>query len=371
MLRNAVILVVVCSACLIGGEWIVRWVAPQDLIRPNRRIWRPDETIGWRHVESTDTRINTGERKVRFLTDSDGYRIGETASNAADGAEIEVLVIGDSFVEATAVEYERSFAGILEKLLSRRTGLSVRVFDDGVGGWDPNQYLKETEIALSKHRYDFGIVCLFLGNDLVSRRQDSWSPDIVSQRHSFRLPQSLSFREVKDALIYPVNDVLKTRSQLWVLFKTTIRSVSLNLGLAEGQVPEKYQKAKRNSVVWNVTSDIAFDIEALFEQAGTPVLFVLLPESFQVYPELWHEWVRSGAIPADSVDLELPNRLLVNAFESRGMVLHDALAYLRARAYDGEPVYGKVDRHFSPAGHEAMAKFLLEVIVESGMLEGE
>jgi hypothetical protein len=370
LLRNILLFAVVCSACLIASEYVVRWVAPQDLIRPNRQIWRPDNEIGWRHVEGTDTRINTGERTVRFRTDTDGYRIGENAAAAADSADVQVLLLGDSFVEATAVPWEQSFTGVLQNLLERRTGLSVRVVNDGVGGWDPNQYLKEAHIALEKQRYDLGIVFLYLGNDLVSQRQDTWSPDIVSERHPFRWPRSLSFREMEDALIYPINDVLKTRSQLWILAKRSGISVLRRLGLAEDTVPEIYQIAKRDSlVVWEVTSEIFLDIESRFVQAGTPVLFVLLPQSFQVEREVWQDWIRSAGVPVDSVDLELPNYVLANAFESRGMVLHDALYFLRVKAQEAEPLYGKVDRHFSPTGHEAMAEFLLETIIESGILE--
>ena len=372
MARNILLFAVVCSACLVAGEYVVRWVAPQDLVRPNRQIWRPDEEIGWRRVEGTDTRINTGERTVRFRTDPDGYRIGEDAELDVDRADVQVLLLGDSFVEATAVPWEQSFTGVLQNLLERRTGLSVRVVNDGVGGWDPNQYLKEAHIALEKQRYDLGIVFLYLGNDLVSQRLDTWSPDIVSGRHPFRWPRSLSFREMEDALIYPIHDVLKTRSQLWMLARRSGISALRRLGLAENTVPQKYQNAKRDSlVIWGVTSDIFLDIEDRFAQSGTPVLFVLLPESFQVYPQLWQDWLLSAGVPVDSVDLEMPNRQLADAFESRGMVLHDALDYLRVRAQEAEPLYGKVDRHFSPTGHEAMAEFLLGTIVESGVLEND
>jgi hypothetical protein len=370
LLRKFLLLLFVGSACLIAGEFVVRRVAPQDLVRPNRHIWRPDDEIGWRHVEGTDTRINTGERTVRFRTDTNGYRIGEDEEPEEDLADVQVLLLGDSFVEATAVPWEQSFAGVLERLLERRTGLSVRVVCDGVGGWDPNQYLRETQIALEKKRYDLGIVFLYLGNDLVSQRQDTWSPDVVSARHPLRWPRSLSFREMEDALIYPIDDLLKTRSQLWMLAKRASRYASRRLGLTDDMVPEEYQIAKRDSLpAWEVTSEIFFDIEDRFARAGTPVLFVLLPQSFQVYREVWEDWIRSAGVPIDSVDLELPNHALADAFESRGMVLDDALDFLRVKAREAEPLYGKVDRHFSPTGHEAMAEFLLETIIESGILE--
>ena len=107
-----------------------------------------------------------------------------------------------------------------------------------------------------------------------------------------------------------------------------------------------------------MTSGIAEEIEALFADHATPALFVLIPTSYQVYPGRFEAFVDQLGISPDSVDLEQPNRLLSAAFERHGLKLDDPLPFLREEAAMAEPLYGNVDRHFSPAGHELMGEYL-------------
>lgn len=63
-----------------------------------------------------DTRINTGEREVRLLTDAAGHRIGP---DPRPEATYRVLALGDSYQAALQVEHEQTFTALLERRLTR------------------------------------------------------------------------------------------------------------------------------------------------------------------------------------------------------------------------------------------------------------
>jgi hypothetical protein len=63
-------------ASLVVVETLVRLLAPQSLILLRPDIIIPTEQLAWRHAPDVDTRVNTGEREIRWTTDDQGMRIG-------------------------------------------------------------------------------------------------------------------------------------------------------------------------------------------------------------------------------------------------------------------------------------------------------
>src|SRR4029450_2715482 len=125
----------------------------------------PTEQLAWRHALNVDTRVNTGEREIRWRTDDQGMRIGGDLSNPS---EMTRVALGDSYLEAMQVEYEDTMTALLEKRLSSRLGRSMRILNTGVGGWDPNQYRIQLEKIIGTRRINGVVVFVFLGNDIIS-----------------------------------------------------------------------------------------------------------------------------------------------------------------------------------------------------------
>lgn len=363
MIRNLVALCIAIVVSLLLGEVAIRIAAPQQLIIPNHQLWRPDPETGWRHVENTRTQINTGEGTVHFVTDAEGYRIDTIPAPEPPDRAFRILVIGDSFVEATAVEQRNAFPAVLEQRLNA-IGTPTVVVNDGVGAWDPNQYLKETSIALSRHKYDLGIVCLYVGNDILSTRVSEFSPQVVSKRPSFRWPHSMSRSEWIDALIYPLNDWLEQRSHLFVFVKSRLGNLLSRLGLSSAYFPEIFRISEAHSECWAVTAAICQDVAKQFAEKKTPVLFILLPTRYQVTRSQFEDYVHLFDIPPDSVDALQPNRLLSAAFAADSLSLLDPLVYFSQYREPHPPLYGQVDGHLSGAGHVAVADFLVPWALE-------
>ncbi len=337
------------------AEAAVRVVAPQQLITIRPDLWQPADTVGWLHRPGVSTEINTGERTVSIHTDLDGFRVGEDG-RVSEGAE--VLILGDSFIEALQVEYEQSVSGFLQETLPALAGQPVAVRNAAVGGWDPDQYVLRAETLLAERSYALVITAVYLGNDIIDRRRDYVAPREAVTRHSLRLPRRLSREEFINAILAPVNDLLEIRSHLYLLFKNRLQTVRMKLGLAVLTFPPPFLKSEADSVRWDLTADLFEEIGDLAVESGARALFVLVPTPFQVDSADLAIYVRGYDLDPNLIDLDQPNRRLVADLTSRGLTVYDPLLAFRAAHDQGELLYGTVDQHFSPAGNELFASLV-------------
>ena len=112
------------------GQSVYVWTDPIRGVAhiPGARSRRPDSTGA--HIE-----IN-----------SDGMRGPEVSRRAAPGT-YRIALLGDSFIEAFEVPYDRTVGEVLERRLAELRGAPVEVLNFGVGGYGTTQ-----EYLTLKHR---------------------------------------------------------------------------------------------------------------------------------------------------------------------------------------------------------------------------
>jgi lysophospholipase L1-like esterase len=348
-----------CFAALVG-EAAVRVVAPQQLILIRPDLWQPADTVGWTHRPNVNIEINTGERTVPVLTDSRGFRVGPSGPSTGD---TQILILGDSFMEALQVPYEESVAGLLEAALPKELGRPVAIRNAGVGGWDPDQYLLRARALLPSDPYDLVITVLYLGNDVIAARRDYLPPRQPVERYRFHLPRRLSGSELTDAILRPVNDLLEVRSHSYVLVKNRLQTLRMEVGLAAIPFPAQFLTSESETSRWALTADLCDEIGDLAAEHGARALFVFVPTPFQVDPADLMRQARGFDLDLESIDLEQPNRKLGAELTSRGLQVLDPLAEFRAAHAAGQRLFGSVDQHFSSAGNELLARVVAPVSV--------
>ena len=337
------------AVALVIGEAITRVLAPQQLILIEPGVWQPVDTIGYTFRAGLDRSLNTGERTVRLITDRDGFRVGSAGRVVADSA---IMLMGDSFLGALQVEYEQSLPGIMQQELPGTLGFPVAIRNAAVPGWDPAQYFYRTRTLVGQDKYQLVVVGVYVGNDAVARPLRPVPPikPIISRR--FRWPRRVSWAELVDAWLRPFNDVMETHSHLFVLAKKQFQTVLMRVGLTPEYFPVEFRRSEASSPRWNNTADILKRLATAADP--TPTLFVLIPTPFQVDSAVFTQYLAGFDIDPATVDLDQPSVLLGAALESRGLRVLDALPRFRELTAAGRSLYGQVDRHLTPAGHQAL-----------------
>jgi hypothetical protein len=344
-------------------EILVSLVYPQELIVLRPDIWQAvDDGRGHGFVPNQDTRINTGEREIRLLTDAEGFRIGQTAP--APNPEIKILAIGDSFLEALQVNYEDSMTGILEQSLAAELGTSVRIYNSGISGYTPNHYAIVAEQELSQTAYDMLIVFVYVGNDAIDEVLDAYPPR-ESRIRPFRMPRALTNAEIIDSLLYPMNNLLESHSQLYILFRNRSRNLLARFGLTASYFPETLLVRNKDAAFWDITINRLADIAQMGKSHNTPVLFVLIPSDSQVLQSSLAWRMEAFDVQAEEVDIEQSSAIFVPRMEALDLRLLDLLPILRAADENQvRDLYGEVDAHLGLNGHRLVAEHLLPIVLQ-------
>lgn len=345
------------------AEIFFRLFIPQQLIYFNPKIWRPDKELGWRHRENVNTLLNTGESLIHFATDENGYRIShhQRIKDKAE-PEISIITIGDSFLEGLTVEQEYTIPEVLRGYLVKKYNKDILVVNAGVGGWNPIQYYLEAKGALSKKKYNLGIVFLCTENDLIATTKVVFRPVQIEARHRFRIPKSLKWQEWIMSVFYPINDFLETRSHLFIFLKNRFQVTLSKLGLTAYYFPAIFSLLKKESPRWEVTAKICKSIEEEFSKYDTPVFFLLLPASYQVHEDVFYDYIKGFNINPKDVDINQPNVLVAHTFRLKSLRLTDPLEYMRQKAKEGLRMYGSADKHFNENGHRVVAEYLAPIV---------
>jgi len=353
-LLSVILLLMGIVIALGAGELVVRLVAPQQLILFRPDIWRPVDSLGWAQREDLLTEVNTGDRTVTLVTDSSGFRISPAGRPAG---RYHILLLGDSFMQALQVEYDESFAGLIERCFGSRTGQTAAVWNTGVGGWDPPQYYLQARSALNSTPFDLVVVAVFLGNDVVTRRQ-LFRPREPDPLRVLRMPRHLTWHEFIDAVLAPINDGLETRSHLFIFLKNRFQGVLMQAGLTALEIPTELRRDEAGTPRWRVTGDILADIDSLAKAQDIPTLFVLIPSIEQVDPAAMQVRLKAFRVDPASLDLDQPDRLLGAELSRHGLRYVSLLAPFRAAQARGMSLYGRVDPHLSAEGHRLLWSLL-------------
>ena len=354
---------------LLAAEMLIRLVRPQPrLVISPGGFYSPDPPGRYRLSPGYRGRIyNRAEYSNDIRINEAGLRGPEIGPGSADA--LRILVIGDSFVFGVGVEDAETFTAVLAAGLTREG-----VVAEGLNAGIPAFGVPDAEDWLRRHGVDLEpdivILAIFLGNDLVDASPDREEILMV------------------DGLLVPSQSAgglkawLHRHSHLYVAIKGLLEQPGLlplrgKLGLGE---PWKIRILKEEFSVYrrSAETDLAPAIEATDEALGRLVsladeyefklVAVLIPSEIQVDPDRWLGGLASLGLDGGDYDPEMPTRIFSRLLEEHTIATLDLGPGYRAGLADGEPLYFRLDRHWTVEGHDlaadSLADFLLPYLSE-------
>ena len=131
------------------------------------RIGEADPIYGFAHIPN-QTEIN--KHGVRIHIGGHGFR-GPTPKVEKEPGSFRVVTLGDSFVFAASIDYENTFAGLLNARF-KKENKPIEVIDMGVDGYGTAQELLVYQNIARRYKPDLVILCFYVGNDL----HNNWPP---------------------------------------------------------------------------------------------------------------------------------------------------------------------------------------------------
>jgi hypothetical protein len=267
-----------------------------------------------------------------------------------------IAALGDSFAVGPAVPFEANFLCLLEKALG-----NTEIYNFGVSGTGPREY----HAILRQHVWavqpDLVLVCVFVGNDITESLATPHHLD--PRQHALylfftrggRLLRE-SWRQADDSAANRTDRLAGPPLSAQAFREVEARRLTVCLKTPTADLKKKWQRAFGH--LGRILDDC--------REHQTPVALVLIPDEFQVHPQVLTEALQTASLDPGALDLTLPQQRLAAFCAAKGVACLD-LQPLFAKTTD---TYAPRDTHWNIRGNrlaaDAISRFLLRVFPPRG-----
>jgi len=264
-----------------------------------------------------------------------------------------IAALGDSFAIGPAVPFADNYLTLLERSVPR-----VEVYNFGVSGTGPREYLSILRRDVWTFQPDLVLVSVFVGNDITESLATPRHLDprqhalyLLCQR-SWRLWWGSGHGDRTEAGAF---DRCKTPALAPEAFhEIEARRLAVCLRPVPASVEKKWQRVL--AYLEGIIGDC--------RQHGVPLAVVLIPDEFQVNPRVLADALADAGVGTGAVDVGLPQGRLRGFFLQRHVPCLDLLdAFAQAR-----DTYAPCDTHWNICGNQLAAEQLRKWLVRQDLL---
>jgi lysophospholipase L1-like esterase len=332
-----------------------------------QRLFTPDRNLGYRLKAGASARLTTSDFDTLITINRAGVRDREVGPKAP--GERRIVVLGDSLVMSVQVPVEETFTARLERMLNNGAGPSsstFRVINAGVQGYGPvEEYIFHRDVT-SSLQPDVVILALYAGNDAVE-----------AANTAFRLRAGQPGREAHpgsalDRFTQWRRRMIR-RSVVLQIARLRITTVLDRFGWQpeidpplRTYLPDAPPEIARGL---EVTRDAVSRLAALTSSQGARLVVLLLPARFQVDDEDYGRLKAIVARSGQTLERDRATERFKAALAGLDVPVLDGLPALREASLQSR-VFMESTAHFTPYGHEVMARLLEQYLRDAGLTSG-
>lgn len=287
------------------------------------------------------TRFAHPEWDVEIAIDARGFRDEPACPRRGAG---DVVMLGDSFVEAYGVALERSVSKRLEALLGDR-----HVYNAGHYGTQTAQYVGTWRAHFAGVPHARVLLGFYMGNDFV----DEGAPDRLDPPDRAALAYRVRALAYEHCALFNFlrYHVRRSPALFWLMGR--IGLMTFIPVLPEPGVHDRGWSPRSVAHTAKLLGAFGSDLAA----RGKRLDVFLIPTREQAEEAQWRALIDRRRIDPEKDARFGLNETFAAALKREGVGVVDLGPEL-ARTSAGEPHYFVADRHWSPAGHERAAQIL-------------
>lgn len=287
-----------------------------------------------------------------FTLNSKGFKDIEFRSEKVNGTR-RLVGIGDSFVFGT-VPYKYNVLTVFEEEWNRlQTASPIEVFNMGIPGTSPRQYLSVLIKDALPLQPDAALVFIYIGNDFIEISKKpllQHSFVIAAGKFVFDLIRHLEDGVTPHSRTSQYKDDAATLSVDKFLEIETGRSDIYALG--SKLLPERLPR-----VMYFVD-----EINRVCKEKDIALYIVLIPDEVQIDPKLQQDVLSALQLPTNKFDFDLPNKRLAQELQGRGIKHLDLLPAFRDASREERRLYIPRNTHWNIEGNRLAAALLIDFL---------
>jgi hypothetical protein len=326
-----------------------------------------------------------GTVQFGFVLNSRSFRTLEYEPGPARD-RFRVVALGDSFTFASGgLPHEDHWTTVLQAELGGRAARPVEVLRLGVPDTGPAFQLRLWQVEASRLAPDAVVLAFFVGNDFVDHQGDrgpfaddgrGLSARLASVSAAYRALRNLARVAGAGGLAAvdrrgsgpaaPGEPVPGYREAFDGGLPTFSEGRFLAIEAERMALCLRSEEAAFEALARR-TAAVVEALAAEVEASGASFVVMLIPDQYQVAPELAGAAARAAGRSLADFDLERPQRVLTAILEASGIRVLDLLPVLREAAAEA-PVYRPRDTHWNARGNRIAAD-LLAGLLDPGSAE--
>ena len=318
----------------------MRIFSPQTHFSVAVNVW--DRQLGLRQVPNCRGCLRTPEFDIDIVISSGGLRDREYSYAKPDNTR-RVLCLGDSFTFGYGVEWDETFAKVLEEHLchGRSGGTQWQVLNAGVSGTGTAHQLAYLDSEGLKYDPDIVVVCFCGANDF----SDNGMYGLYSLeggklvRHYARLSGPIKLRHIMQRL--PGYRTLFGKSHLITFIKQRIAWYAYARHASKPRSPATIDAGRERA--YDLTQALFRELSARCEAAGVDLIVIAVPRA-------------DCGPPAKRV------AALIGFLKSEGISYVSLEHRFRQEQAEGAELYFPLDGHWNPNGHSLVAGLLYDYL---------
>ncbi len=334
LLAVALSVIVTLAAVELG----IRIFSPQTHFSVAVNIW--DRQLGMRQIPNCRGCLRTLEFDIDIVISSGGLRDREYSYAKPDNTR-RVLCLGDSFTFGYGVEWDETFAKVLEERLDhdKTGGTRWQVLNAGVNHTGTTHQLAYLNSKGMKYAPDIVVVCLCGANDFSDNGMCGLytleGGELV--KHEARLTGPIKLRHIMQRL--PGYRTFFGRSHLITFIKRRIAKYAYARHASKPRSPAAIDAGRKR--VYDLTRSLFGELNARCEAAGAELIVIAVPRTDCGPP--------AGRVAA-----------LIDFMESEGISYVSLETRFRQEQAEGAELFYPLDGHWNARGHRLVALLLYQ-----------
>jgi hypothetical protein len=330
-----------------------------------QRLFLQDPRVGHRLAPGVSTRYTTSEFDTVITVNHQGVRGPEIGPKSPD--ERRVVVLGDSLVLAVQVPYEQTFTDRLERALnaSALAPRTYRVINGGVQGYGPVEEYLFHQYVTSPLAPDVVVMALYVGNDAIEAaasglRKASGTPTTSAPPPSrFERFTLWRRRMIRRSMVLQI-----VRLRVTTLLGRFGWHQEVDAPLRT-YLPDAVPEIVRGLAI---THDVVARMKALTGANGQRLVIMLMPARFQVEDGDYRQLKAIVEESGKTLERDLATVRFKQMLTDLDVPVFDVLPALRAAPEPGR-LYFTSTAHFTPYGHEVVARALGTFLRQAGLVD--
>lgn len=322
-----------------------------------------------------------GNSMVHLKTTKDGY-IGEDVLREKGEGVKRIAVLGDSFVQALQVDYDKNFTALLEeKLNTRDSTYTWEMLNFGTGGQGTSEQIIKYEYVVKGYDPDIVLLVLYEGNDYSDNENFHTSyPELVPsfEKGEYKIPveDSTHTEEITVSERSFLKKILLSFKTIDILHRAARQNEKISALLVKVGVfkdlsvvdrtlgdilPFLMKEGYGESVDFSIQSTLIKHLQSQVEADGARFMMILIPSHWQTSNHFRERISKSY----EGVDFELPSKILNSQVSAPTHTL-----YTRFTVEINEekaPIYILSRGHLTSYGHEVVAEELYTFLMNQNI----